>query len=430
MIAALFAFAAALLVTGWIAARSSRRAARLLASLALVALAGASAFQIMREPGPWWPLLHWPWSLAEWAATLMWLAALALAWRVRQRAWRAGQMLLACGLAAYCVGLGAAAIGQSASERGKVCPGAPARLDRWTVSLRSAEPVAGEDFTGIEARLLIGFPGGAVLQARPQQRDYPGGSPGLMAGSQVLERWNGELLVENVASHDSPECAELVLTWQPFGQWLRYGTWAGLAGALLLLARAARSAAWRAGARGRIAMRRDDHGRGALAATPFTMGWKPVILALICGAIAFGWVAAQQPAHDSSRRGQANGAALVAARQAQFGGPHLDNRWLVIADALARHGQFGEAAQVLLGAVAKQPGNAEAWLALGDALYGHAGGEMVAAAELAYNRADRLAVPQPSVKSAVAGAMAASGRERAAEAWLCRDYLPYRQCPD
>jgi cytochrome c-type biogenesis protein CcmH len=430
MIAALFAFAAALLVTGWIAARTSRRAARLWAFLALVALAGASAFQIMREPGPWWPLLHWPWSLAECAATLVWMAALALSWRARQRGWRTGQVLLACGVAAFGFCLIAATIGQSESERGRVCPGAPARLDRWTVTLRSVEPVVGEDFTGVEAGLLIGFPGGAVLQARPQQRDYPRGSPGLMAGSQVLERWNGELLVINVANHDSPECAELLLEWQPFGQWLRYGAWASLAGALVLLATAARSAAWRAAARRRIAMRRDDHGRGALAATPFTMGWKPVILALICGATAFAWASAQRPPNDPPRRGGANGAALIAARQAQFGGPHLDNRWLVIADALARHGQFGEAAQVLLGAVAKQPGNAEAWLALGDALYGHAGGEMVAAAVLAYNRADRVAAPQPAVKSVVAGAMAASGRERAAAEWLCRDYLPYRQCPD
>ena len=86
---------------------------------------------------------------------------------------------------------------------------------------------------------------------------------------------------------------------------------------------------------------------------------------------------------------------MIAARQSLFGGPHADNRWLVIADALARHGQFGEAAQVLKGAVDKEPHNAEAWLALGDALYGHAGGEMVAAAELAYDRADQTAAPQP-----------------------------------
>ncbi len=435
MIAALFAFAAALLVTGWIAARTSRRAARLWAALALVALAGSSVFQIMRELGPWWPLLRWPWSLAECVATLVWIAALALAWRARQRGWQAGQLLLACGVAAFAFGLVAATAGKLTSEDspksgGRVCPGESAKMDRWTATLRSVEPVVGADYTGVEARLSIGFPGGTVLEARPQQRDYPEGGPGLMAGSQTLVRWNGELLVESMANKNSPECAQLMIEWQPFAQLLRYGAWASLAGALVLLATATRSAAWRAGARGRIAMRRDDHGRGVLPASPGSMGWKPVVLALVCGFVAFAWAAAQQPAHESPRRGGANGAALIAARQAQFGGPHLDNRWLVISDALARHGQFGEAAQVLLGAVAKEPSNAEAWLALGDALYGHAGGEMVAAAVLAYSRADRMVAPQSAIRSVAAQAMVASGRERAAAEWLCRDYLPYRQCPD
>ena len=428
MIAALFAFAAALLVAGWWVLRSSRRAARPWAALALAALAGANAIQIVQAQGPWWPLLHRPWSLAEDAAVLAWLTALALAWRTR--GWRAGQVLLVCGVAAFVFALAAATIGQSASERARLCPGQTTKMDRWTAGLHSVEPALGADYTGIESRLAIFFPDGGSLEARPQLRDHPLGSPGQMAGSQVLERWNGELLVESIAHSISPECAELRITWQPFAQWLRYGAWAILAGALLLLAGALRSAGWRKSARGRIAMRREDQGRESLAASAGSMGWRPLALALICGAIAFTWHAGQQTPHGPIQLSRANGAAMVAARQAQFGGPHQDNRWLVIADALARHDQFGEAAEVLLGDLAQQPGNAEAWLALGDALYGHAGGRMVAAAQLAYVRADRTATPQPSAKSVAAQAMAASGRQSDAELWVCRDYPANRQCPD
>ena len=430
MIAALFAFAAALLVAGWWALRSARRAARPWAALALVTLGSANVIQILREPGPWWPLLHWPWSLAEGLAALTWTAALVLVWRSRQRGWQAGQLLLACGVVACLFALAAASMGPSASERGKVCPGESVKLDGWSATLRGVQPVVGADHTGIEAIVVITFPDGALLEVRPQQRDYPWGSPGLKAGSQTLVRWNGELLVETMANKHSPECAELMLEWQPFAQWLRYGAWISLAGALVLLAGALRSAARRAAARQRIAMRREDQGRGALPAEARSAGWQTLVLALGCGAIAYAWQAGEQPSHSPARRGLANGAAMIAARQAQFGGPHLDNRWLVISDALARHGQFGEAAEVLLGAVTKQPGNAEAWLALGDALYGHAGGRMVAAAELAYSRADRTAAPQATAKSVVAATLAASGRERDAAQWGCRDYSPDRQCPD
>jgi len=428
MIEALFAFAAALLVAGWWALRSSRRAARLWATMALVALAAANVIQIVQAQGPWWPLLHRPWSLAEVVAVLAWMAALALAWRTR--GWRAGQVLLACGVAAFVFALAAATIGQSASERVRLSPTQSAKMDRWTARLQSIEPALGADYTGVEARLAITFPDGVSLEARPQLRDYPLGSPGRMAGSQVLERWDGELLVESITHNDSPECAELRITWQPFAQWLRYGAWTILGGALVLLAGALRSAGWRKSARGRIAMRREDHGRAPLAVSVGSMGWRPLVLALICGAIALAWQALQQTPNTPIQRSVANGAAMIAARQAQFGGPSQDNRWLVIADALARHGQFGEAAEVLLGAVAQQPGKTEAWLALGDALYGHAGGRMVAAAQLAYIRADRTAAPQPSAKSVTAQSMAASGRKRDAELWLCRDYPAYRQCPD
>ena len=426
MIAALFAFAAALLVTGWIAVRTSRRMARLWAALALTALACANAWEIVLQPGPWWPNRQLFASVGGALAIVLWICALALVLRARQRGFQLGLAVLACGVVALAGGLGAGAIGNSGSERAQICAGAPASLQHGSATLRAVQPVLGANYTGVQADVEIRFADGVLVTTRPEWRDYQTQRPGLLAGSQTVGRWNGELLVESVAHRNSPECAQLTLEWQPFGQWLRFGAWISLAGALVLLVAAVRVAWLRTFARGRIAIRREDRGRAAMPAMPFSTGWKPLVLALACGIIAFAWQAAQQTPDAPPRRSPVDGAALIVARQALFGGPHLDNRWLVIADALARHGQFGEAAQVLQGAVTKDPRNAEAWLALGDALYGHAGGKIVAAAELAYVRADRAAVPQSSATSLAASAMARSGRESAAADWLCLRYVACR----
>jgi hypothetical protein len=99
---------------------------------------------------------------------------------------------------------------------------------------------------------------------------------------------------------------------------------------------------------------------------------------------------------------------------------------MVIADALARHGQYGDAAGVLLGAVEKDPDNAEAWLALGNALVGHAEGTLTPPALYAYRRAAR---PRPSIPvrpSFLGLALAQSGlasRKRARSGPTC---LPVR----
>lgn len=430
MIAALFAIAAALLVAGWIAARASHRAARLWAARSLVALAGANALQIVQAPGPWWPLLRWPNSLTEAIAVILWIATLALLLVTRRHKRQLGQVVLLCGLSAFVLGLGAAAIAKAAShdvpkEWGTACLGKPATLGHWTVTMRAIQPVVGPDYTGIEADLGVRFTDGVVMAAKPSRRDYVPGGRDLLQGSKTLVRWNGELLVETLANRHPPDCAMLALEWQPFAQWLRYGAWTCLAGALLLLADALRSVWWREGALRRIAMRREDKGRGPMPASHSNPGWKPVAVALICGAIAFGWQVAQTVPPKSPQRPPVDGAAMIDVRQSLFVGRHSAYRWLVIADAFVRHGQFGEAAQVLQGAVEKEPRNAEAWLALGDALYGHAGGSLVEAAELAYAHADRLAGPSASL---VDVALINSHRLDAAEVWNCRDSFDVRRC--
>lgn len=106
-----------------------------------------------------------------------------------------------------------------------------------------------------------------------------------------------------------------------------------------------------------------------------------------------------------------NEAAMIEARRAFSGGKILsDNHWVMVADALARHGEYAEAADMLLGAVQKEPNNSEAWLALANALVGQAEGTLTPAALYAYRHAAAAAPDQPGPPFFLGLALAQSGR--------------------
>ncbi len=153
-------------------------------------------------------------------------------------------------------------------------------------------------------------------------------------------------------------------------------------------------------------------------------GWEAIGAALLLGMAGYAMQASpglpgvpREAAEKAS--GDAAAAAVVAARQALSGRDTLpDDNWVVIADALARHGQYGEAAGVLLGAVEKRPGNAEAWLALANALTGHAEGTLTPAALYAYQHASLAAPDHPGPPFFLGAALANSGRlDEAREVW-------------
>lgn len=103
-------------------------------------------------------------------------------------------------------------------------------------------------------------------------------------------------------------------------------------------------------------------------------------------------------------------AATVAERQKMGEGPAMGDKHVVIADALARHGQYADAAEVLRGAVEKDPNNAEAWLAMGNSLVGHAEGTVSPAALYAYGKAARAAPDSPGPSFFLGLALLQSGR--------------------
>ena len=109
-------------------------------------------------------------------------------------------------------------------------------------------------------------------------------------------------------------------------------------------------------------------------------GWEAVGAALMLGMAGYALQGSPgQPGAPKQATGQikGNGTALVAARQQlREGKDQGANSWLVIGDAMARNGQYGDAAGVLLGAVEKSPSDPEGWLALGNALVGHAEGNL------------------------------------------------------
>jgi cytochrome c-type biogenesis protein CcmH len=63
---------------------------------------------------------------------------------------------------------------------------------------------------------------------------------------------------------------------------------------------------------------------------------------------------------------------------------------LLTADAFARNGQYANAVAMLRAVVADNPNDAEAWLALGNALVEHANGALTQPAMLAYRRAAEI----------------------------------------
>lgn len=143
-------------------------------------------------------------------------------------------------------------------------------------------------------------------------------------------------------------------------------------------------------------------------------GREAVAAALLLG-IA-GYAAQGSPSQPGSpkRSAEAPGAdpaVLVEARsRVSNRGIPPSNQWVVIADGLARNGRFADAAQVLRGAVQKDPGNSEAWLAMANALMAHADGMLTPASLYAYRRAAKADPANPGPPFFLGLAMAQSGR--------------------
>jgi cytochrome c-type biogenesis protein CcmH len=92
--------------------------------------------------------------------------------------------------------------------------------------------------------------------------------------------------------------------------------------------------------------------------------------------------------------------------------------WLDMSSALTRNGATESGAQVLEGALKKNPKSADLWVGYGNALVAHGEGNISPAALYAYNRAAQLAPEHPGPPFFMGLALAQQGKTReAAEMW-------------
>lgn len=105
-----------------------------------------------------------------------------------------------------------------------------------------------------------------------------------------------------------------------------------------------------------------------------------------------------------------DGGLLVEARREFFDTARLPSRFVVTADAFTRRGQYADAAGLLRNAVTENPQDAEAWLALGNVLVEHAGGQLTAAALYAYSRAEAADPGNPAPTYFLGIALLRAGR--------------------
>ena len=141
--------------------------------------------------------------------------------------------------------------------------------------------------------------------------------------------------------------------------------------------------------------------------------WEVIAAALVFGLAGFAVQArpdlASAPKQAAADTG-ASGADMVdARRQMNTGGPTSGDRWLIPADALARRGQFADAAGMALGATEQNPGNADAWLALANNLVAHAQGQLTPAALYAFDRASKADPAHPGPPYFMGLALAQNG---------------------
>jgi cytochrome c-type biogenesis protein CcmH len=142
-------------------------------------------------------------------------------------------------------------------------------------------------------------------------------------------------------------------------------------------------------------------------------GWEAMAAALMVGLA--GYALQGQPNVPAAAKAPAtktpeNAESMVAERQNMSGTDPTQNKWLVISDALARQGNFADAATVLRGAVEANPKDAESWLALANALSGHAQGSLSPAALYAYRQAAAADPAAPGPPFFLGLAMARAGR--------------------
>ena len=133
---------------------------------------------------------------------------------------------------------------------------------------------------------------------------------------------------------------------------------------------------------------------GALVFGVARQGWTTFAAALALGLAGYALQASPDmpgaPAGEAQTSDEVDWAYVDARHEMVSLGRRSGSNQMIIADGFARRGQYASAAALLRDAVRQNSNDAEAWLALGNALVEHADGALTQPALLAYRRAAEL----------------------------------------
>ena len=102
-----------------------------------------------------------------------------------------------------------------------VSPGATEQLSDWNITLESVDPVAGPNWTALEAKLLVSRGNEKPVVVAPQSRNF-WAPPQETTESALLTRWDGQLYAV-VGNQAEDGRWQLRLWWKPFVTFIWYG---------------------------------------------------------------------------------------------------------------------------------------------------------------------------------------------------------------
>jgi len=212
----------------------SDKPARLQFELALIAalMIGAIALVSFFGRFPLLPLLGLGLAAALAVAAFLPLRGRKLA-RVPVATW--GMVLAHFGVAVSLFGM--ACEGAFSQERlAAVAPGGTEQIADFTVTLESVTPVAGPNWTAIEAQLAVSRDGGAPVILTPQARSF-WSPPQATSESALLTRWDGQLYAV-IGNQAADGRWQVRVWWKPFVTFIWYGgLLIGLGGILAIAGR-------------------------------------------------------------------------------------------------------------------------------------------------------------------------------------------------
>ena len=138
-------------------------------------------------------------------------------------------------------------------------PGDVQQVGPYTITLKAIDPVAGPNWTALEATLAASYEGAEPIILHPQARTFSN-PPGNRTESALSTRWNGQLYL--VLGEEAADGRwQMRLWWKPFAPLIWYGgLLIALGGLLALIGRVSRDVK-RLVAIDKIAWRRTAQGR-------------------------------------------------------------------------------------------------------------------------------------------------------------------------